>query len=526
MNVIVKNPLFFQERLSILNKQQQTQQQENEDEEEKPKEKIPTKIEIAEGFEESEFSTIDSKKENEIVSQIISPLFSDFLKPLVSNLIAEINSEKSIDSSSTTFSANFYLKSFFKGTQDQIKRKKLLSSFTLVLLEKISFLPSSLTTNSIVFDLISILGQCDFDFSNYLMNSFHSSHPLFPSSEVSEPDFLEDVLSPETLPFTKAFILLSSIQFNQNQIQTANSNSIYFVPTVLSLVSLAELRIGAACLLLTNPSHYQKAFELVESISKLLPKNQQTFEIFSDSNQLKSTLEERGWVEFCHRLIDFLVRCPLKEVRLRGYSILKLIFSVLSDSPRFALLENVILRCPYSSVTAQLLYLLKELIDKEWNHQNFHSKFLSAEVSSFLEQFHFSKTSSTTQSESLFMRMDILTQLISLYRFLIARDQQSSKNSKSSHRFLSKKQLQQLESNFVKPLSNQIEIEIRKCNTKPTKEFVKQQQEILNANNIPAKKTTKEDVKQSEEMALTSVLLLNDSLKPLSQVLTQQLNQK
>mmetsp|Transcript_42598 Transcript_42598/g.134111 ORF Transcript_42598/g.134111 Transcript_42598/m.134111 type:complete len:644 (-) Transcript_42598:76-2007(-) len=129
-------------------------------------------------------------------------------------------------------------------------------------------------------------------------------------------------------------------------------------------------------------------------------------------------------------LATAMTQLPEQHSRHKAYKLLRLFTSVLAPEPRFAVMKDLITRCPYPSVTSVALNIVKDEILHSWptsqhdidqyQHDTKRTPFIALSVSLLFEVL------SSSQKALLLHRLDILMSGLNVLRFILIKDRQSN----------------------------------------------------------------------------------------------------
>jgi len=237
------------------------------------------------------------------------------------------------------------------------------------------------------------------------------------------------------------------------------------MPTVLSPSYLLELLLPYAIALLKFPRASNYALTLLcyavdridqDSISLVFSEGDNDFEILREDTTLIGT---GLYLSFVQEMIQFIVSCPVQELRTLFFQGIRRLISLLDDKTRFHLLLRIVKTCPYPSIIALLLHICKEETGRTW------SLSISNEIpprrslfagDSLLKIIEAVETISDPLNQA-----DLIMSILNFYRFLLIKD----KCSNFTGIWCSKKQ-KNIRRTFLRPLEKQVDLLIEKLSKK------------------------------------------------------------
>ncbi|EGC32208.1 hypothetical protein DICPUDRAFT_155868 [Dictyostelium purpureum] len=140
------------------------------------------------------------------------------------------------------------------------------------------------------------------------------------------------------------------------------------------------------------------------------------------NDQTTSSIEKPyHFLQLIECIINFLVKCPVQQMRSFSYKVLVLLMNTLTPSTRFYLLANLISTCIFPSFTGLLIHVFKEEINKAWLSTDVDSRvyFVSPKILEVV-------TIPIQTGGNLMERMDSIMNGLNMYRYLLLRDKDSN----------------------------------------------------------------------------------------------------
>jgi len=154
--------------------------------------------------------------------------------------------------------------------------------------------------------------------------------------------------------------------------------------------------------LMSNPKSVTKGLDLLNC---LIQKTTQ-------KSIKKEDIKDSPFFDLIQKVVGFMTICPIGSLRTDYFEALKKYIGLFEDRTRFELFRDIIVSCPYSSLTGLIIYQLKQDVENSWNDRN--SPFMSSEL---LDIFL-----TKNPSSDILSNIDIILNILSFYRFLLIKD--------------------------------------------------------------------------------------------------------
>lgn len=344
--------------------------------------------------------------------------------------------------------------------------------------------------------------------------------------EMSEEDREEE--TPQIVP---PHLFLSSFGLGSYYYFMMVKNLHFCIPFAYSIERLLVCCLPYISALLKHPKSCLKGIELgtwiVQRISphSIILRSTTPYFVMSDDEEALD-IEHSIYFVFCQDLITFMVNCPIASIRTQAYHLFQGYLSIFTNSERFELIKRIITNCPYPSFVGLVVHRLKQEVEWAWAllpdtntkstssipfsyPPSFPSPILSSSENTTFSPFLSSKVLyllSLLQSEnSPLSRLDILMNVLSVYRFLLIRDKTSNFTG-----IWEKEKVQQIRDNFLNPLFKVVNKELKKLSSPPSKEEQETQQRVAHQHGLPA--LTSDQLIHLHDTNIMNLQLLKDTI--------------
>lgn len=323
--------------------------------------------------------------------------------------------------------------------------------------------------------------------------------------EMNEED-REEEESPQIIPPS---LFLSSFGLGSYFYFMLVKNIHFSIPLVYSPERILVCCLPYISALIKHPKGCVKGLELgawiVQRISPFstVLRTSTPFFVMADGEEAMD-IEHSVYFIFIQDLITFMVNCPISTLRTQAYHLFQGFLTIFANSERFEIIKRLLTTCPYPSFVGLVIHRLKQEIEWSWpnnstqegssklivspysyppsfpsplhfqlQHFSSPSPFLSSQVLDLLTFFqHFS---------DLLSKLDIVMNILSVYRFLLIRDKSSNFTG-----IWNQECLTQIQDFFLNPLFKAVNQELKNLDHSPSEEEQNVRERVAKEHGLPS----------------------------------------
>lgn len=207
------------------------------------------------------------------------------------------------------------------------------------------------------------------------------------------------------------------------------------LPSVLSPTYIFELGIPYIQWLLKHPRTCLKGLALARYLIQSEP-----------GRIIREDISETPFFDLFQSLINFMINCPVLNIRTAGFKVTNAIIDQFADKTRLELLQALIQSCPYPSTAGLFITRIKDEAIKYWPASSDANKSIFT-TSEILESFPL-----LTSEKDVFASLDIIMPVLNLIRFLLVKDKNTNYTS-----IWSKERQRNLRKDFLEPLEETVD---------------------------------------------------------------------
>jgi hypothetical protein len=237
-----------------------------------------------------------------------------------------------------------------------------------------------------------------------------------------------------------------------------NNQRLYLLPSALCLPFLLSECTLSLRAMLNNSKTASRGVRLLQHLLSLLPLA--SISLGGDQKEVESSY----YYHLIEALIQFMVNCPVKFLRDEAFKVLRGGFCKVEETSRFFLLEVLVVKCPYNTISSLMLSQMKEETDKSWPKINstVQNPFCGPQILNLLEQ--------TIIPTNILERHDVIIAALNYYRYLLIRDQQTNFTT-----LWEENQTRRVKTRILKPLETEIKEQIETISSKNNQQQVLEQ---------------------------------------------------